>query len=586
MANSKTREKRRMRRMKQSQMTNAMYKAKPDPDEESEDEVEEEGEELDESAKLQAELESAAQKEITQKDMVAMDTAYMQPMGQNMDMSMPTSWDELDAQDLAEDQADEVRELTWDVQDLVHNIVCSPDLAPDEKATAIGAVGDGFGQRVQAILAAPPDGMTKELDMDLLEVESIIAKDRRSEPTGEKIGDWITKATLSGTARKKLTPEQFALPAKRKYPIHDKAHVRNALARAAQEIKAGGPGAADAKAALPKIKAAAKKFGIGDYASKALIIEKDASGSWRAVMWPSNNFKDWDGETVSEKAHLEYVDWVNKNMDCAPVFVSWHTPETRREHQVDYVAYENGFLLMSAPLTEKEAAGLFIIQKETDLGMSHGTFVLERNPGDKNIIEKYRMVEVSDLAFDRAANPFTDFEILTKEAQMDKLQYLTKLLGSEEKAKAYIDKAGLKQKELREAGVKEAEARTETKVEAKVETPAAPDQAAIVEAVLKALDIDGLELTMKGLVEASEKVPVLEELIKELKGTKEEELAQMINPPASRQLLWSKARASTDDKTIVDEEGKDKTLVKSKKDLGWLSKLTNTTPIESTIGGA
>lgn len=41
---------------------------------------------------------------------------------------------------------------------------------------------------------------------------------------------------LSNTAeRKKLSKRVFALPGKRKYPIPDKAHARNALARVAQK---------------------------------------------------------------------------------------------------------------------------------------------------------------------------------------------------------------------------------------------------------------------------------------------------------------------------------------------------------------
>ena len=40
--------------------------------------------------------------------------------------------------------------------------------------------------------------------------------------------------TLTAKARKKLGKKSFALPGKRKYPIPDKAHARNALARVAQ----------------------------------------------------------------------------------------------------------------------------------------------------------------------------------------------------------------------------------------------------------------------------------------------------------------------------------------------------------------
>lgn len=55
---------------------------------------------------------------------------------------------------------------------------------------------------------------------------------------------------LTTQQRKKLSKKQFALPGKRKYPIPDKAHARNALARVAQN---GTP------AQQKKVKAAVKK---------------------------------------------------------------------------------------------------------------------------------------------------------------------------------------------------------------------------------------------------------------------------------------------------------------------------------------
>jgi hypothetical protein len=50
--------------------------------------------------------------------------------------------------------------------------------------------------------------------------------------------------------RKKLRKSAFALPGKRKYPIPDKAHARNALARVAQHGSA---------AEQKKVKAAVKR---------------------------------------------------------------------------------------------------------------------------------------------------------------------------------------------------------------------------------------------------------------------------------------------------------------------------------------
>ena len=55
---------------------------------------------------------------------------------------------------------------------------------------------------------------------------------------------------LSTKDRKKLSKKSFALPGKRKYPIPDKAHARNALARVAQH---GTP------AEQKKVKATVKK---------------------------------------------------------------------------------------------------------------------------------------------------------------------------------------------------------------------------------------------------------------------------------------------------------------------------------------
>ena len=46
-------------------------------------------------------------------------------------------------------------------------------------------------------------------------------------------------AELDTKSRKKLTAKEFADPEKRAYPIEDKAHARNAKARANQSVKAG-----------------------------------------------------------------------------------------------------------------------------------------------------------------------------------------------------------------------------------------------------------------------------------------------------------------------------------------------------------
>jgi hypothetical protein len=46
-------------------------------------------------------------------------------------------------------------------------------------------------------------------------------------------------AKLNASKRTKLPAKDFAEPGKRAYPIEDKAHARNAKARASQAVKAG-----------------------------------------------------------------------------------------------------------------------------------------------------------------------------------------------------------------------------------------------------------------------------------------------------------------------------------------------------------
>jgi hypothetical protein len=56
-----------------------------------------------------------------------------------------------------------------------------------------------------------------------------------------------------------ISDEKFAFPKERKEPIHDAAHVRNAIARFNQ---VEGVSESERDAAWKRIEAAAKKFGV------------------------------------------------------------------------------------------------------------------------------------------------------------------------------------------------------------------------------------------------------------------------------------------------------------------------------------
>ncbi|MBS0297254.1 MAG: hypothetical protein JSR45_13165 [Proteobacteria bacterium] len=66
-------------------------------------------------------------------------------------------------------------------------------------------------------------------------------------------------AELDAGKRNKLPDSKFAEPEKRAYPIEDKAHARNAKARASQQQKAGRMSKAEEKKIDRKADAVLKK---------------------------------------------------------------------------------------------------------------------------------------------------------------------------------------------------------------------------------------------------------------------------------------------------------------------------------------
>lgn len=515
--------------------------------------------------------------ESLKKQLEAIEKDGMGDMGDMPVPAGPVSFDELDAAQAAQEQAMEVQHTSYQVQSLVYNILNHPMMDATEKSSAIQKVGGDFEKRISDILSAPSEDVQK--DLDAMEAESVLAYDKRHENIASRLFD---KAVLSTASRKKLDSSQFALPSKRKYPIHDKAHVRNALARAAQQMKAGGEGAADARAAMPKIRAAAKRMGIGMSMKKennAIVVEKDAQGDWRWVGWVSNNFQDRSGDIITEVAHLEFVDWVNKDLpNRAPVFTSCHAPGTVREYPVDFVGYENGFLVMSGKLTPSEAEALMTVSKETDIGMSHTGWGL-RDEKDVRQITKYRSFEVTDLPQDRADNPFTVVETFSKGGSMEPLDYLTKLLGSKEKAEQALKlKTSLAQKELKEAGVESKEVQPPVTNVTNVvsQTPAIDDAAvkALVERLSKEFDIPGLNEFVAQAKEAMEKVPLLEKALTQYAASEDERLAEKIAPKPL--FAWSRASESTGNIVKEDDE-----LARRVPNPGenWLSVVTNTQPV-------
>lgn len=514
--------------------------------------------------------------------------------------SGPRSWEELDtARDTAE-KAATVSLASLDLRNLVSNILYDYGMPMEDKVKALQDVTGSFGDRIQGILDEPEDDEATE-EVEVKEISdpdywlafSTLEKDRRDNgAVGTIFDNIVDKAKLTTSGRKALSTDQFALPSKKKYPIHDKAHVRNALSRAAAEIKAGGPGAADAKAALPKIHAAAKKMGIGMAKKEkgGILIEKDKTGQWRWVGWPSNNFIDSDGDIFTEIAHKEYVSFLDKNPSLAPSFFSWHTPETARKSPVDFWAYNNGFLIMSGPLEEPEAVALLKAKADDDLGMSHGALIYDRDENDRRQVLQYRMYEVSDLPLSHASNAFTNVDIALKEAGMkidEKVNYLAQFVGKEKATEYVNEQTAAAQSVLKQAGIEQKE-----KTDPAPAAPALPKEDAhvmelIEKAIAEKVNPDGLQETLQAIYkevaegkEAKEKVAVLEATVKELAKGEDQRLADKIVPPMARS--WSlvqKSAGKDGDNTIEDDDELLNGPSLPGSGDGWLSAATGTAPV-------
>ena len=201
---------------------------------------------------------------------------------------------------------------------------------------------------------------------------------------------------------------------------------------------------------------------------------------WFAVY--SNKYRDEDNppEIISEKAHVQFIDMVDRGEVPYPELWHWHIPGTRWGVS-DWLAFdqENGFSLASGFVDhghEDEAKS--IAELDEPLGVSHGLFVLERNKDDETIIDKYVSDEISDLPLEAAANKLTGFSLIKAKEQDDMIPEEKKVhLRSVGMPESKIDEVEsdleAKASEADEAGLDFKESLENPEVEGKEEQPEA-----------------------------------------------------------------------------------------------------------------
>lgn len=165
---------------------------------------------------------------------------------------------------------------------------------------------------------------------------------------------------------------------------------------------------------------------------------------WLAVY--SNKYLDRDSppEIISEAAHREFIAAVERKEASYPELWHFHVPGTRYG-QADMLAYDaNGFVVASGTIDKGHEAEADILSKREDVRVSHGMLLssVEYDPKEKNVITRYRSIEISDLPLHRAANPLTGFYMMKEGGTMglpkDKKEYL-KSVGMSDDAIATLE---------------------------------------------------------------------------------------------------------------------------------------------------
>lgn len=184
---------------------------------------------------------------------------------------------------------------------------------------------------------------------------------------------------------------------------------------------------------------------------------KDAKGVWRWVAVFSNKFKDRDGETLAEAAHLKYVAKADE-LGKYPELRLWHVPGSRVGY-AEMVDYVDGFMLSAGRFDPgMEPAAARLAELADDLGISHG-FLYPVWAKKDGVVWEYWTFELSPLPRSKEANEWTVFgaEATAKGVgdmpmAPEKRAFLVDVIG-EEKTAAVEESLATFSKDLEEHGI-------------------------------------------------------------------------------------------------------------------------------------
>lgn len=335
--------------------------------------------------------------------------------------SMATTFEQLDAEKEAMEAMYKTNEIISDFMRLAENVMWYDE----DPVGGLKNLAKEMVDRLEDKLDELPEGEEDEED----EEKGLEFKETWSKKYINDLPDSAFLYIESGGSKDsegKTTPRSLRhLPYKDKSGKVDIPHVKNAISRASQIKLKDGKKISTAKASELKKKAqnileqnSKKNEGIARKAG--FLVWKEADGTYRWLGVYSNKFRDDDRpvqEILSEQAHKEFIDRVNKGEIGYPDLYVWHIEVP--VGKADLLAYDDsGFSVVSGTFKNRyERVAKALLDTSLDLAMSHGmpAEFIERDKDDQSIITRYVSTEVSVLPRKAAANKRTSFSILAKE---------------------------------------------------------------------------------------------------------------------------------------------------------------------------
>lgn len=389
------------------------------------------------------------------KDMGGMD------MMESQSSYGPCSWEELDAAEHALETAEHMNDMTWKFRNMANAIINNPMV--EDKAQALVDAANGYAERVKSPmeekdLGAQIAGDNQKAQMGAAQINNLPDSDFLYIESGGKKDD-------SG----KTVPRSL-----RHLPVHDEAHIRNAISRLSQSGTGMSGGDKWLTPALRKslLAKARKMLEASKKEVPDFTIWKEG-GIYRWLVAYSNNQRDNDipAEIITSESHKEFDLALHNKEWPMPELWLWHIPYP--VGQTDYHAYDEstGYPVAAGHFKEGMEWAAEGLIKEKWNGVSHGMpdRWIQRDKEDSSLIVRHRTKEISFLPNWAAANKNT-FSIISKESSMADIEKglpahkrpeFVAAFG-EEKVKQIEEALQSKAKEADEQGVEKKEAKEPT----------------------------------------------------------------------------------------------------------------------------